>query len=117
MRSRLRSNDVRCFAGVVGQEAQRARSEEDQILAQADAGACAGMYVLSEGIEEAQEVGVYCLMCHRLLDYRPCGFCLDCEKEINVNNERVYHLSLLKYVYKDTRSIWIRQKIEKVLEM
>lgn len=75
------------------------------------------MYVLSEGIEEAQEVGVYCLMCHRLLDFRPCGFCHECERNINTNNERVYYLSLLKYVYKDIRSIWVREKIEKVLEM
>jgi len=41
--------------------------------------------------------------------------CIDCKKEIDRNNERVYLLSLLADVIKYPLPVYLRERIEKVL--
>ena len=46
---------MRCVAGIIDQEAERAGPEEDRLLAAQDARSCFGLCVLSAGVETIEE--------------------------------------------------------------
>jgi hypothetical protein len=55
-----------------------------------------------------------CYICGRICDPTPRGLCVDCEREIALNDERVMMTALLDaaQVY---CPVWLREKIENVL--
>lgn len=56
-----------------------------------------------------------CIFCGRICDMHPSHTCVECQKEIDRNNERVYILSLLKEAYEEVYTIRLREKIERIL--
>jgi len=58
---------------------------------------------------------MYCILCGRICDYEPGGFCTDCILLISQNNLRVAILSLLDEAA-EFCPVHLRERIEKVLD-
>ena len=57
-----------------------------------------------------------CILCGKLCDYSPTGFCVNCLTAVNRTNERVMLLSLLKEAAHHC-PVGLQRKIEAVLEI
>lgn len=55
-----------------------------------------------------------CYVCGRICDVTPSGLCCDCVREMDLNNERVYLLSLLNEA-QGYCPVGLRERIEIVL--
>jgi len=60
---------------------------------------------------------MYCIMCGRLGDYHPSGYCIHCRRELDRRNRHDYALSLLKDSYPYVPKVKLREKIEEFMEM
>jgi len=56
-----------------------------------------------------------CYICGRICDKTERGLCVDCEREIALNDERVIFTSLLDAA-QPYCPVWLREKIENALE-
>ncbi len=58
---------------------------------------------------------MFCILCGRVADYHPGGFCSECVELLKRNNERVMFLAILTEAA-EFCPVHLRERIEKILD-